>query len=237
MTPVRSAAPTPSGTPSKAPVLQENIKPETATAGSSKTVEPSKPAAEAAPSSIALALRQAGQEAAQKAKDGKKKAPVETFDGVGAAEPVKKDLEKSATIPPPIAIVNPSTEKRTVETKTKASLQSPTSTAWRKGAPDGNISTARRRSIEKLESMQSPNSTAWKPTDIDPPILTHRGSSISLASAEEIRQVEEECKIDEVDEEDEEEDEEEEDDDDDDEDEDEDEEEGEDDDEKKAGKD
>jgi len=207
MTPVRSAAPTPSGTPSKAPVLQENIKPETATAGSSKTVEPSKPAAEAAPSSIALALRQAGQEAAQKAKDGKKKAPpVETFDGLGEVEPVKKDLEKSATIPPPIAIVNPSTEKRTVETKTKASLQSPTSTAWRKGAPDGNISTARRRSIEILESMQSPNSTAWKPTDIDPPILTHRGSSISLASAEEIRQVEEECKIDEVDEEDEEED-------------------------------
>ena len=206
MTPVRSAAPTPSDTPSKAPVLQENIKPETATAGSSKTVEPSNPAVESAPSSIALALRQAGQEAAQKAKDGKKKAPVETFDGVGEAEPVKKDLEKSATIPPPIAILDPSTEKRTVETKTKALLQSPTSTAWRKGAPDGNISTAQRRSIEILESMQSPNSTAWKPTDVDPPILTHRGSSISLASAEEIRQIEEECKIDEVDEEDEEED-------------------------------
>jgi hypothetical protein len=183
-------------------VLQENIKPETATAGSSKTVEPSKPATESAPSSIALALRQAGQEAAQKAKDGKKKAPVETFDGVGEAEPAKKDLEKSATIPPPIAIPDPSTEKRTVQTK--AALQSPTSTAWRKAAPDGNITTARRRSIEILESMQSPNSTAWKPTDVDPPILTHRGSSISLASAEEIRQIEEECKIDEVDEEDEE---------------------------------
>ena len=235
MTPVRSAAPTPSGTPSKAPVLQENIKPETATAGSSKTVEPSKPAAESAPSSIALALRQAGQEAAQKAKDGKKKAPVETFDGLGEVEPVKKGLEKSATIPPPIAILDPSTEKRRVETK--ATLQSPTSTAWRKTAPDGNISTARRRSIEILESMQSPNSTAWKPTDVDPPILTHRGSSISLASAEEIRQIEEECKIDEVDEEDEEEDEDE-DDYDDDEDEDEDEEEEEEDgDEKKVGKD
>jgi hypothetical protein len=203
MTPVRSAAPTPSGTPSKAPVLQENIKPETATAGSSKTVELSKPAAQSAPSSIALALRQAGQEAAQKAKDGKKKAPVETFDGVGEAEPVKKDLEKSATIPPPIAILDPLTAKNT--TQMKATLQSPTSTAWRKAAPDGNISTARRRSIEILESMQSPNSTAWKPTDVDPPILTHRGSSISLASAEEIRQIEEECKIDEVDEEDEEE--------------------------------
>jgi hypothetical protein len=184
--------------------LQENKKPENATAGSSKTAEPSKPAVESAPSSITLALRQAGQEAAQKAKDTKKKGPVETLEGVGKAEPAK-DLEKSAAIPPPLAILDSPTEKNTIETKSW--LQSPTSTAWRKTA-DGNITNSRRRSIEILESMQSPNSTAWKPTDVDPPILIHRGSSISLASAEEIRQVEEEFKIDEVDEEDEEDDEE-----------------------------
>src|ERR1700712_4826168 len=58
---------------------------------------------------------------------------------------------------------------------------------------------------EKLESLQSPTSTAWKPTDINQPVLTHRGSNISEASAEYIKQVEDECTIPEEDEDDEEE--------------------------------
>ena len=73
-------------------------------------------------------MRQAGQEAAQKANDSKTK-PVETFDGVGEAEPIKKDLEKPSVVPPPITVLHPPTENHTIETTSL--LQSPTSSAWR----------------------------------------------------------------------------------------------------------
>jgi len=186
-TPSGSAAATPSTTPSKAPaVVKENVKPTLVAAESSKAAEPAQPAT-AAPSSFTLAMRQAGQEAAQKAKDSKKKAP-ETFDGVGEADPVEQALKKSAVVPPPIAVLDP---PHTVDSNTV--LQSPSSSAWRR-APDGKIHTP-RTSIDKIESLQSPNSTAWKPTDTDGPVLIHRGSSLSIASAEEIKQVEEEEKI------------------------------------------
>jgi hypothetical protein len=129
-------------------------------------------------------MRQAGQEAAQKAKDGKKK-PVETFHGVGEAEPVK-GLDKSEVVPPPITVLDPPPEKQTVEMTTI--LQSPTSSAWRR-APE----------VDGRPTI-SPSSTAWKPTDTDLPILMHRGSSLSQASAEEIKQIEEDAAIPEEDE-------------------------------------
>ena len=199
-TPAKSAAPTPSGTPSKAPVSQENKKPESATTSSSKAAEESRPPVGGAPTAFTLAMRQAGQEAAQKAKDGKKK-PVETFDGVGEAEPVKKDLDKSAVIPPPITILYPPPDTHTVEVTTI--LQSPTSSAWRRAPEMDGRPAISRGSEEKLESLQSPNSTAWRPTHTDLPVLTHRGSSVSQASAEEIKQVEQDETIPEEDEEDE----------------------------------
>lgn len=168
------------------PATQENKKVGEPVAETPKGVESTKPAA----TPITLALRQVGQEAAQKAKDNKKKAHETTYDGVGEAEPLKEDLAKSAVIPPPIKTVESPTEKPS------ASLQSPNSTAWK----DAKVTTP-RHSIDGLASLQSPNSTAWKPTDIDGPILTHRGSSVSIASAEEIRQIEEEEMIKEEDEE------------------------------------
>jgi hypothetical protein len=183
-TPSGSVAPTPTTTPSKPPVAKENIKP-TSTAESSKLAQPVEQVT-AALSSFSLAMKQAGQEAAQKAKDSKKKAP-ETLEGVGQADPAEA-AKKSAVKPPPLAVLNPpqSVPSHTV-------LQSPRSSAWR-SAPGAKFHTP-SNSIDKLESMQSPNSTAWKPSDVNAPVLTHRGSSISMASDDEIKQVEEDEKI------------------------------------------
>jgi hypothetical protein len=94
----------------------------------------------------------------------------------------------SAAVPPPVAILE-SPQNASNDTI----LQSPTSSAWR-SAPSKSIHTP-KGSLSKLESMQSPTSTAWKPSDIDAPVLMHRGSSISMASDEEIKQVEEDEKI------------------------------------------
>jgi hypothetical protein len=173
---------------------KENKKPVAVISASSKAAEEEKPAP-IHNNHIAFAMKQAGQEAAQKAKDNKKK-PIPTLDGVGEAEPLKKSLENSAIIAPPATGLESAIEK--LEIDAPASLQSPTSTTW-KHALDSKITTP-RHSIDKLESLQSPNSTSWKPKDIDPPILSHRGSSVSQASAEEIKKVEDDETIKEEDE-------------------------------------
>ncbi|KAH7410950.1 hypothetical protein BKA64DRAFT_368889 [Cadophora sp. MPI-SDFR-AT-0126] len=206
--PVAKVLPKTMATPAKAPVSQENKKPESSIPETSKAPETAKsPITETGP---ALALREIGQQAAQKAKEVKKKA-VETFSGVGQAEAPKESKdskepkatsEAEKAIPAPIAVEKKSeksTETQSVESL--AYLQSPTSTAW-KGTPDKKHTP--RNSIDKIESIQSPTSTTWRPTDVNPPILTHRGSSVSGASAEEIKKIEEEEKIPEEDEEDEE---------------------------------
>jgi len=142
-------------------------------------------------------MRQAGKEAAQKAKDAKKKA-AEVFAGKGEAEPTAKKPDQSATIPAPI-IVHKDMPPRDSTTATSASMQSPTSTAW-KSKPSA---PSRQSSLSHafMDPMQSPNSTAWKSTNIDPPITMHRGSSISVASVEEIRAIEKSQAIEEEDEE------------------------------------
>lgn len=179
MTPVRTPAGTPSNTPSKPAAQKENSKPQPAVASSSKVSEaPKSSIPEATP--ITLALRQVGQEAAQKAKDNKKK-PIETFSGVGKAEPLKEEKN----VPKPIE--TDASEKHTIESLT--SLQSPGSTSWK--TESMNMTTP-PPSVDNLESLQSPNSTSWKPADMNPPILSHRGSTISLASEEEIKQIEDE---------------------------------------------
>lgn len=203
-TPAGSAAPTPSstpsGTPSKTPATQAIPKdpnpppaPELPKAPEPlKTLEtPSKPAPDAskAPdeppksvaatqqSSISLAMRQLGQEAAQKAKDGMKKGTrvTDTFSGKGKAEPVeKKTLGKSIEVPPPLS-VETSTEKHTIEMP--ALLQSPTSSAWKNDAL-AKPSLA-QHSFDKAESLQSPNSTTWKSVD-------EHGSNPKLAKEAEV---------------------------------------------------
>jgi hypothetical protein len=188
----KSTAPTPSGTPSKPPGSQkENVKLVTTPAAEApKDVEQSKSITGGQPSSLTLAMRQAGQEAAQKAKEGKKKA-TETFVGVGKAEPEPEKKEDKIT-PPPI-VVEP---QHTIETTTL--LQSPTSTAWKQEI-HAKAETP-RPTVKKLESLQSPTTTAWKLADTDLPITTYRGSNVEEVSAECIKQVEEDEMIPEEDE-------------------------------------
>lgn len=105
-------------------------------------------------------MRQLGEEAARKAKDGMRKGSrvTETFSGKGKAEPdEKKSLDKSAAVPPPISVES-STEQHTIDTPTL--LQSPTSSAWKNDARA--IPTTAQHSFDKTESLQSPNSTTWK---------------------------------------------------------------------------
>lgn len=119
-------------------------------------------------------------EAAQKAKDLKKQAAqVLVGAGTKAEEPKieikeeKKEVTKSG----------PTTPKKTVE---------PIET-------DSTEATQHEHS--KLASIQSPTSTAWKPTDVEPPIRKHRGSEVQELSPEEIKKIEEEQAIKEVEEE------------------------------------
>merc|ERR1712098_713429 len=68
--PVAKVLPKTTAAPAKAPVSQENKKPESSTPATSKGPEAAKsPTTESGP---ALALREIGQQAAQKAKEGKK---------------------------------------------------------------------------------------------------------------------------------------------------------------------
>lgn len=197
-----SATPTPSGTPSKSSAAPENKKPETTLSASSKTPEVvkatpevAKPApAGATPTPFTLAMRQAGEEAAHKAKESKK--PVKTFDGTGEAPPAK--VVESSTTNSPTTKSETASEGHAIDTVTF--MQCPNTSAWNRAPNLLAPIVTKRHSIDKLESLQSPNSTAWKPTDINAPVRSHRGSDVSLASAEEIRQIEEECAIPEEDE-------------------------------------
>lgn len=147
-------------------------------------------------------MRQAGAEAAQIAKEGKKK--VEVLVGVGnATEPTEKETEgeiekktseKSGTIPPPIKTDTP----HTVESISV--MQSPNSTAWKQELEP--ISSVAKPDSEKLASMQSPTSTAWKPAETYAPITTHSGSSVENVSKECIKKIEDEQTIAEEDEDD-----------------------------------
>ncbi|ESZ93743.1 hypothetical protein SBOR_5880 [Sclerotinia borealis F-4128] len=172
---------------------QENNKPAVAPAAppasTFRSVE-SKPPSGAAETTITLAMRQATQEAAQKAKDMKKKA-TEALINATKSEP-KKALQPAIvpTVPTP-------KERHTFEIITI--LQNSDDSTW-SAAPFSESRASRRASIHKLESLQSPTSTAWRPKDVDPPILMHRGSSVSSGSAEEIKQIEDEETIPEEDE-------------------------------------
>ncbi|KAI9651041.1 hypothetical protein NHQ30_001078 [Ciborinia camelliae] len=148
----------------KAPVnTQENKKPAVAPAAPpAPTYVESKPPSGAPEMIATLAMRQATQEAAQKAKDLKKKQSEVSINTI-KSQP-KKSLE--AAIVPTAA--TPS-EKHTFETITI--LQNPDNSTW-SAAP------------------YPATPTAWKPKDIDPPILMHRGSSVSSGSAEEIKKIE-----------------------------------------------
>jgi len=133
------------------------------------------------PTAFTLALRQAGEEAAQKAKEAKNKV-VEIFSGTGEAidETPQKDEEE--------AVVD-STEKE------DSTVTVPPTIEIHDDRP------IEHRIFQNDTCMQSPTSTSWAPMVVNGPITMHRGSVVSEASAEEIKKIEEEETICEEDEE------------------------------------
>lgn len=215
---IKSTAPTPSGTPSKPSANQKENQALSSPAAKSTPSSLPKPVVdqkENLPSdatqsaSITLALRQVGQEAAQKANEAKKKV-VETFVGVGTTSPKKEEAkdeveeeeaeednnEDESDSDSPTTPTTKQSAQHSIDTLTLA--QSPTSTAWKRELHIPivqSIISSPPTTVDKLESLQSPNSTAWKPTDVDMPTTTLRGSTVSEASADCIKKVEEDQTI------------------------------------------
>jgi hypothetical protein len=183
---------------------KENVKPTPAPAATAEKKEEVKAPAGGQPTSFTLAMRQVGQEAAAKAKEVKKK--VEPFVGLGTAEPKPETAKEEAEAEAGEETKKPPTVN---EIETETSLQSPTSTAWKTPSSTASklslsLNPFTPHEVETLASLQSPNSTAWK--SFPEIVTTHRGSTIKQVSPEEIKRVEEECKIPEEDEEEDEED-------------------------------
>ncbi|KFY53703.1 hypothetical protein V496_07391 [Pseudogymnoascus sp. VKM F-4515 (FW-2607)] len=169
--------------------------------------------------SINLTMRQMGEEAAQRAKDMKKKtlkAKPEVFVGSGTGEAIAKDTKESAA-----------TETvQTVEPITI--LQDPKTSAW--NVSPASTPPVSQHALNEMKSLQSPTSTAWKVVDVSLPIAKSGESEASTTSAENAKHVEKKEVTEDDDEDDEDEDEDDDDDEDDEEDDDDDEEEDDDDD-------
>jgi hypothetical protein len=136
-------------------------------------------------------MRQAGQEAAEKAKDTKRKI-VETFTGVGEAEAKDSEKDNYAAIPLSPSLIQPLSDKCAIVAPTI--LQCPNTTTW-SIAPISIPKPANETENLHKGSIHIPISTGWTPTVTDQPVMMHRGSSISSASKEYIQQIEEECAI------------------------------------------
>ncbi|KFZ10088.1 hypothetical protein V502_08326 [Pseudogymnoascus sp. VKM F-4520 (FW-2644)] len=131
-------------------------------------------------SSITLAMRQMGEEAAQRAKDMKKntlKAKPEVFVGSGTGEAAAKDIKESATKEAPQTV------------KPITILQDPKTSAWNL-SPGSSTPPVSHHSLNEMKSLQSPTSTAWKVADVSLPIAKSGESEASTASAEKAKPVE-----------------------------------------------
>lgn len=142
-------------------------------------------------------MRQMGEEAAQRAKDMKKKTlqgKPEIFVGSGTGEAAAKDVKESVTTETP-QVVEPITI-----------LQNPKTSAW--NVSPGSTPPVSQLALNEMKSLQSPTSTAWKVADVSLPIAKGGESEASTASAEKAKPVEKkEVTVEEDDDEDEDEDE------------------------------
>lgn len=129
--------------------------------------------------SINLTMRQMGEEAAQRAKDMKKKtlkAKPEVFVGSGTGEAIAKDTKESAA-----------TEMvQTVEPITI--LQDPKTSAW--NVSPASTPPVSQHALNEMKSLQSPTSTAWKVVDVSLPIAKSGESEASTTSTEKAKPVE-----------------------------------------------
>ncbi|KFY41303.1 hypothetical protein V494_03072 [Pseudogymnoascus sp. VKM F-4513 (FW-928)] len=130
-------------------------------------------------SSINLAMRQMGEEAAQRAKDMQKKilkTKSEVFAGTGTGEAAAKDTKESAATETP-QVVEPITI-----------LQDPKSSAW--NVSHGGTPPVSQHALNEMKSLQSPTSTAWKVADVSLPVAKSEKIEASTASADKAKPVE-----------------------------------------------
>lgn len=133
-----------------------------------------------------LTMRQAGQEAAQKAKEAMK--TVKTLTGVGTAAKTQ-DVAKTETQKPAHISIESTSGAPQIDSITL--MQDATSGAWSVilGAVSPIVTGG-----ETVESLQSPTSTAWK-TGQTYGLTTHRGSPLATVSSDCIKQIEAEQAI------------------------------------------
>lgn len=184
-------APKPAPVQAKPSVKTAEVKPPVAAAATPKAESPKpetpKASADAGPTEFTLAMRGIGEEAAQKAKEVKNKG-VQVLSGSGKADETKQALDKSATLPPPVTVAEPlSSHARAI--LATAPLQSPTKTSWTRTSFLDELPVTAFRS-ETGSGLASPT------------VGLERSNSISEASPEEIKEIEEEETIKEEDEED-----------------------------------
>ena len=216
-----STTATPSDTPSKPdpiPTPQETTKaPSTVEAdtSSSPSVAPmeekSKDASPTASglsggpaSSLTMAMRQAGAEAAKKAGEAKAKAVHKTKmeDKTSTlVPPVSKTLDHSAGVPPPSGTVEPASEG-TIPTDPGPAVDHPEGPVPEHKAQVSDSAALSSQASIEVPSKDAPTglsattSQTSLSADTSPSAVTqHRGSSVSLASAEEIKEVEQRSAI------------------------------------------
>jgi hypothetical protein len=158
--------------------------------------EEKKPPVGGQPTAFTLAMRGLGEEAAQKAKELKKKAtevveavlPAAKAESEKAPETPKKETgSKAVKVEDVSKVVTTPVEAITY-------FQDPHTSAW-SFTPGEDAAHLTDHSLSLLRSLQSPTSARWHPVDVNPPIRKHRGSEVSLASMEEIRKIEQSLTI------------------------------------------
>ncbi|CAL3967343.1 unnamed protein product [Diplocarpon coronariae] len=149
----------PASAPAKgapAPVAKENVKPAPELAEKRETEETQSPAS-AGPSPISLALRQAGQEAAQKAKDNKKSTkPVDTLRGVGEAKASEEAPQEDGKKP-----VGDSLDGG--EKKPTGAVLQDTESAATEGVPEETKEDEQKPPGDSVEEGEKKSSTAKPP--------------------------------------------------------------------------
>ena len=152
-----------------------------------------------------MVMRQAGEQAAQTAKD-MKTTVIKTLDTKGAAPQKEAPTETATFIPrPPSVLIDAPTVMQSFVSSAwdQAPGATPEATTSVSAASVSAVSenaekivTRESEDMEMGESMQSPTTSAWKsvpPREEQPfdlPVTQHRGSEVSVASAEEIKNIE-----------------------------------------------
>ncbi|KAI9730170.1 MAG: hypothetical protein M1818_008264 [Claussenomyces sp. TS43310] len=169
----KPAAPKNTDAPSKAATSDEAAKTNTPEA---ETAKAAPPPAGASATPFALAMRGIGEEAAQKAKEAQRRA-MHVLSGAGQARESEQAAHPPNTVPAPLTVTKAASTRAHTMIAT-APLQSPTTSSWS------------RPSFLDEEEVSSPLPLPGSSNTVPLTAAVHRSSSVSQASAKEIRKVE-----------------------------------------------